>query len=142
MTTTPLKDWYAEISESIAARLEGAKETQRQTRLTLGLMAVISMMMLISAYNAYLSFDSRWILGQAKRELGNRTVVDVLTIRALQDWAESRNAMISLLGIRVSVDDAPVLGTSSLCVFSLWLLLLLRREGNTIKADPLAAPLR
>jgi hypothetical protein len=38
----------------------------------------------------------------------------------------------SLLGIRVSVDDAVVLGTSVLLVLSLWLLLVARRENHTI----------
>ena len=42
-----LDDWIAETAESITARLEGAKEAQRQTRFTLGMMSVISMMMLI-----------------------------------------------------------------------------------------------
>ena len=60
------------------------------------------------------------------------TVANVLTKQALLDWAASRNAMIELLGIRVSVDDAPVLGTTSLFVFSLWLLLVTRRENHTV----------
>ena len=60
------------------------------------------------------------------------TVPDVLTLQALQDWAESRSATIDLLGIRVSVDDAPVLGTISLFVVSLWLLLVTRRENHTV----------
>ena len=136
-----LDDWVAETPESIAARLEATREAQRQTRFTLVLLAVISMMMVISAYNAYLSYDSEWILERATDPLTNGkitpagsadTVPDVLTIQALQDWAESRNATIDLLGIRVSVDDAPVLGTVSLFVVSLWLLLVTRRENHTI----------
>jgi hypothetical protein len=131
-----LDDWIAETAESIAARLEGAKEAQRQTRFTLGMMSVVSMMMLILSYNAYLSFDSSWVLartaGSVLRNDQATTVADVLTQQALLDWAASRNAMIELLGIRVSVDDAPVLGTTSLFVFSLWLLLVTRRENHTV----------
>ena len=44
----------------------------------------------------------------------------------------SQSVTIALLGIRVSVDDAPVLGTSTLLVLSVWLLLLSRRENHTI----------
>ena len=137
-----LDDWVAETTESIAARLEASREAQRQTRFTLGILAVISMMMVILAYNAYLSYDSRWILAQrAKKGWTIRTidssdnadtVPDVLVLQALQDWAESRIATIDLLGIRVSVDDAPVLGTISLFVVSLWLLLVTRRENHTV----------
>src|SRR6185503_5006235 len=131
-----LDDWIAETAESITARLEGAKEAQRQTRFTLGMMSVISMMMLILSYNAYLSFDSSWVLARTAGSVVQNgqatTVADVLTQQALLDWAASRNAMIELLGIRVSVDDAPVLGTISLFVFSLWLLLVTRRENHTV----------
>ena len=133
-----LHDWIAETPESIAARLQGAQEAQRQTRFTLGMMALISMVMLILSYNAYLSFDSRWItkLAEEKRIIRSLdtsvTMEDLLTHQALQDWATARNATIELLGIRVSVDDAPILGTISLFVFSLWLVLVTRRENHTI----------
>jgi hypothetical protein len=76
-------DWIAETPESIAARLEGAKDAQRQTRFTLGVMALLSMTMLILSYNAY-------------------------------------------------QDLAPVLGTISLSVAALWLLLTTRRENLTV----------
>ena len=116
--------------------MDGAREAQKQTRFTLGMMAIISMVMLILSYNAYLSFDSDWILDRTKDGIAPHdsasTAADLLTHQALQDWAASRNATIELLGIHVSVDDAPVLGTTSLFVFSLWLLLVTRRENHTV----------
>ncbi len=140
MTPHHLDDWIAETPESIAARLEAAREAQRQTRFVLGMLAVISMMMVILAYNAYLSYDSRWVLNHAREDGKIRTikagtadsVPDVLALHALQDWAASRTATIDLLGIHVSVDDAPVLGTTSLFLLSLWLLLVTRRENHTV----------
>jgi hypothetical protein len=138
-----LADWIAETPESIGARLAGAQAAQKQTRVTLGVMALISLMMLIVTYNAYLSFDSRWALElrdepaeslESKNESGGskKTMSDVLAEQALKDWASSLDVTISLIGIRVSVDEAPVLGTASLAVFSLWLLLLARRENYAI----------
>ena len=128
-----LADWAAETPASIAARLEGAKAAQTQARSTLGLMALISMMMLIATYNAYLSYDSTWVLNASQRQLtGEDSAAKVLTNQALRDWAASRIVTVALLGIRVSVDDAPVLGTAALLVLSLWLLLLARRENHTI----------
>ena len=135
-STRQLADWIAETPESIAARLDGAREAQKQTRFTLGMMAIISMVMLILSYNAYLSFDSDWILDRTKEGIAPAdsasTAADILTDQALEDWAASRNATIELLGIHVSVDDAPVLGTTSLSIFSLWLLLVTRRENHTV----------
>jgi hypothetical protein len=143
-------DWVGETHESITARLEAAKVSQAQTRFTLGTMALISMMMLIASYNAYLSYDYNWIIKEPQRRIEAKKIPDILTEeqkekkaetekisgilrdQALKDWASSRIVLISLLGIRVSVDDAAVLGSAVLLVLSLWLLLVTRRENHTI----------
>lgn len=147
-----LADWAAETHESIVARLEGAKASQSKIRLTIGLMAVISTMMLIASYNAYLSYDYEWMLeqtdkqthdeeglqsskqGEAKVPVASdeKRVSDVLAEQAYKDWAAARIVTVSPLGIRVSVDDAPVLGTAVLFILSLWLVLLARLENYTI----------
>jgi hypothetical protein len=132
-TNVRLQDWVAETPESISARLEGAKALQAQTRFTLGTMTVVAMMMLIVSYNAYLSFDRGWALAAAANgPVGENTVADVLAHEALKAWVSSQSVTIALLGIRVGVDDAPVLGSAALFVLSLWLLLLARRENHTI----------
>ena len=131
--TWHLDDWVAETPESIAARLESAKSAQAQARRTMGIMSIISMMMLIASYNAYLSYDTTWILNLTREELvGERNVAGVLTNQALKDWAASRSVEVPLLGIRTSVDDAPVLGTATLLVLAFWLVLLTRRENHTV----------
>jgi hypothetical protein len=157
-----LEDWVAETEQSVAARLEGVKTAQAQTRLTLGTMAVISVMMLIASYNAYVSYDYNWLVRrncpeeiltarneqekekeEDKTELArelqvlgelSKDIVDrnkALTEHSMKEWASSRTVMISLLGIRVSVDDAAVLGTAVLFFLSLWLFLAARRENHT-----------
>ena len=131
-----LDDWVAETPESIAARLESAKSAQGQARRTMGIMSIISMMMLIASYNAYLSYDTTWILNLAQKDQNElapgTTVAGVLTDQALKDWAASRSVQVPLLGIRTSVDDAPVLGTATLLVLAFWLVLLTRRENHTV----------
>jgi len=124
-----IKDWAAETRESINARLAAAKAAQSQTRFTIVVMAVISMMMVIASYNAYLSYDHEWILQLTSgRSFNHQTVSELLTTQALQDWAAARTISIGLLGIRVSVDDAAVLGAVALFVLSLWLMLVTRRR--------------
>jgi hypothetical protein len=133
-------DWVAETPESITARLEGAKSAQAQIRRTLTILAVVSIMMLIASYNAYLSYDYNWIVESRSRQLEvekrppTEKVAQVLTDQALKDWAASRTVLISIIGIRVSVDDAPVLGSAVLCLLSLWLVLGARRENHTISS--------
>jgi hypothetical protein len=131
--TGHLDDWLAETPESIAARLESARSSQAQARRTMGVMSIISMMMLVASYNAYLSYDSKWILELARKQFAGETdVARVLTEEALKDWAASRSVQVPLLGIRTSVDDAPVLGTATLLVLAFWLVLLTRRENHTV----------
>jgi len=100
-------DWVAETPESITARLEGAKTSQAQIRRTLGLLAIVSMMMLIASYNAYLSYDYNWIVESRSRQLevekrpaekatsppATERVAQVLTDQALKDWAASRTVL-------------------------------------------------
>lgn len=126
------KDWVAESPASVAARLASGNASQAQTRVTLGWMAIISVMMLIACYNAYLSYDYQYILKIAGRDLGPRTIPNALVEQAVKDWSTSRTIQIGLIGIRVSVDDAAVLGTAVLAVQSFWLVLVTRRENHTI----------
>ena len=140
-------EWVAETPESITARLEGAITSQAQIRRTLGMMAIVSMMMLIPAYNAYLSYDYNWIIEsrsrqqEAEKATSSATtepsstterVAQVLTDQSLKDWEQSRYVLNSLLGIRVSIDDVAVLGSAVLCLLSFWLVLGARRENHTI----------
>jgi hypothetical protein len=125
-------DWTAETSESITARLNGANASQSQTRITLGVMVVVSLMMLITSYNAYFSYDYNWLVSEKNLPIDEKNPAGVLRVQALKDFAAARIVQVSLLGIRVSVDDAPVLGTSMLLVLSFWLLLVSRRENYTI----------
>jgi hypothetical protein len=126
-------DWILETDDSIRARLEAAKEAQSRTRITLVAMAIASIMMLVTGYNAYLSYDFEWarsVIGQ--RFDVTRTTDRVLTEHGLKLWAEARNVYVPLFGIRVSVDDTAVLGTGTLVVLALWLMLSTRRENQTI----------
>ncbi len=125
-------DWTAETSESITARLNGANASQSQTRVTLGVMVVVSLMMLITSYNAYFSYDYHWLVSEKDLPIDETKAAGVLRVQALKDFAEARIVQVSFLGIRVSVDDAPVLGTAVLLVLSFWLLLVSRRENYTI----------
>lgn len=125
-------DWTAETSQSITERLNGAHTAQSQTRLTLGVMAIVSVMMLITTYNAYFSYDYNWLVAEKDVKVEPTTVAGILREQAFKDFAAARIVQVPFLGIRVSVDDAPVVGTAILLILSLWLLLVSRRENYTI----------
>ena len=127
-----ISDWIAETPESISARLDGAKASQSQLRLTIVAMAIVAVTMLVAAYNAYFSYDYNWITEEGDGNLDQNLRSEMLTAQALKDWAASRTVQVALLGIRVSVDDAAVLGAAVLLVMSFWLFLVARRENHTI----------
>ncbi len=148
---TDARDWIAETKDSIKARLDGAKAAQSQARVAIIALAVISLMMLTVSYNAYLSYDSEWVRNEAlaahSRPMSPdaKKTFDLLRDEELKGWASGQQVQISLLGVHVSVDDAPVVGTFALAIVSLWLLLLMRRENFTIgfllrDTDSLNAP--
>jgi len=132
------RDWIAETKDSIKARLDGAKAAQSQARVAIVTLSVISLMMLATSYNAYLSYDSEWVRKEALAPRNYpmspeaRRTFDLLRDEELRGWVSGQQVQISLLGVHVSVDDAPVIGTFALTVVSLWLLLLMRRENYTI----------
>ena len=145
-------DWVAETSESITARLEGAKTSQAQIRRTLGILAVVSMMMLIASYNAYLSYDYNWIVESRSRQRKSRRALLKRDL-AGHNRAKTRNRKSGagghrsgtqglggitncadpLIGIRVSIDDAPVLG-SACCVCLRYGLCSSAAENHTINS--------
>jgi hypothetical protein len=138
--TRQLDDWIAETPESIAARLDGAREAQKQTQFTLALMALISMVMLILSYNAYLSFDSDWILARMKEGIAPvdsaTTAADILTHQALEDWAASRNATIGTPG-HSCLWMTPRFWEQPRSLFFLsGSLLVTRRENHTVGSLP------
>ena len=126
-------DWILETDNSIRARLEAAKEAQSRTRITLIAMAIASIMMLVTADNAYLSYDFEWARASIGKPFGpNRVTEQIIAEQGFRLWVDARNVYVPLFGIRVSVDDAAVLGTGTLVVLALWLMLSTRRENQTI----------
>src|SRR5262245_40753139 len=86
-----LDDWIAETSDSISARLEGAREAQRQTRFTLGMMAVISMMMLICrTTHIYLSTASGFCPGRCKEILPSCPLIELKLLQTSSQTKQFR----------------------------------------------------
>jgi len=116
-------------------------------------MNVVCSALLIASYNAYLSFGREFALeqvaankddlvpppiGKARteelptRKFENDRGNDILTEHEIKAWSERRSISNTLLGIRLSIDDAPVIGSATLFIISIWFLLSIRREYYTI----------
>ena len=146
-----LKTQAAFDDDLINVRLNAASQAQTRSRLVLAALGIACASISIACYNAYLSFGycdtldalakDPSLLGM-KDEKGNYVPVptrdfsnaswDALMRHDAESWVDSRYVSVSLLGIKVSVDDAPEIGTAALFIISIWLMLSVRRENRTI----------
>lgn len=118
-----------------AIRVEGVKDAQRRSRSVFAIITVVSIALLISTWNSYLSWyrlytKSQLALPSATSPSGS--IQDEMTRSLILDWSESRRVTVPLLGVSIGNSDGLLLGTFSLLVLSLWFYMILRKENNLI----------
>lgn len=111
-------------------RLQAITEAQRRARVALFLVALASGTILVTEWNSYLSWDQKWAAEaqDPPKHWGQKQ----LLAEQIKSWVETNTVNVALLGIRVSVSDAAVLGSLILLVFSFYLCVCLRRENHEI----------
>src|SRR4051812_25618302 len=102
----------------LKARLDGISEAKRRTRLALLLSSLACAAILAAEWNAYLSWDRQWTTRAAEPKHWGQSEV---LVEHVKEWVESNTVSVSLIGLRVSVSDAAVLGSIILLVFSYYL---------------------
>ncbi|WP_435017900.1 hypothetical protein TA3x_005522 [Tundrisphaera sp. TA3] len=125
--------------KTLDLRLEASRAAQERSRLAFFTTTVISFAMITSGWNAYLSFyrDIAFamrdlIQTDAPERPNNRLGTQELQRQMLREWTSSRMVNVSLLGIRVGVDDMPTIGAAALAVSLIWFYLSMRREHYII----------
>jgi hypothetical protein len=121
-------DYFEE--KALDIRIEAARVAHERTRLAFFASTVVSLAILAAGWNAYFSFYYDFASGLPSFEGGSGT--ESLQKEILAEWVRSRMINISPLGIRVGVDDAPLLGGFALVVSAIWLFYSIRRENFTI----------
>ncbi|MBI1903509.1 MAG: hypothetical protein HYS13_20590 [Planctomycetia bacterium] len=91
---------------------------------------ITSLILLIAVWNGYLSW-TRFAFA-FRPEFSKNEVTEHLQREQLAEWVESRSVSIPVLGIRVGISDASILGSLTLFITSLWLYFALRRENHEI----------
>lgn len=121
----------SELSDDalLKARLDAIGEAQRRSRLALFLSTVACAAILAAEWNSYLSWDRQWATRANKpTHWAQREVLS----EQVKSWLETNTVSVALIGLRVSVSDAAVLGSIILVVFSYYLCMSLRRENEEI----------
>jgi hypothetical protein len=118
------------IDEVLTSRLDGINEAQRRSRIAFLLVMLSSGAILIALWNNYFSWDRQWseIHASAPKSWGQEQLVG----EQIKSWSDTNTVDISLLGIRVSINDAAVLGSLVLFAFAAYLCFTLLRENHEI----------
>lgn len=115
--------------EVVQVRLHAVSEAQRRTRAAFLAATVISLAIIITCFNAYVSwyrnfaFQPSWSQNEVTKEAQKYIT---------EEWVKSLKISIPVLGINVGIGDAVVLGSLSLLIISIWLFFSVRRENHTI----------
>jgi len=118
------------IDEVLTSRLDGINEAQRRARIALVLVILSSGAIFIALWNNYFSWDRKWadLNTSAPKSWGEEQLVG----EQIRSWSNTNTVDISLIGIRVSVNDAAELGSLMLFAFAAYLCTTLLRENHEI----------
>ncbi|MBV8546361.1 MAG: hypothetical protein JO088_16590, partial [Acidobacteria bacterium] len=119
-----------DIDEVLASRLDGINEAQRRSRIALLLVLLSSGAILTALWNNYFSWDRQW--SDFNATAPNSWGQQYLRSEQIKSWSNTNTVDISLLGIRVSINDAAILGSSVLFAFAAYLCFTLLHENHEI----------
>jgi len=110
--------------------LDAVSEAQQRARVALLIALLASGTIMIAEWNSYFSWDRRWaeVNPTAPTEWGQEKVLE----SQIANWQDANAVDVSLLGIRVSVNDAAVVGSLILVVAAFYLSMCLRAENLEI----------
>lgn len=114
---------------SIELRLDAARDALARSRTAFLVSTVISVAILVSAYNAYLSWRRDFVFQGSWP--GNEPTAFAQQ-KLISEWVTSHDISVSLIGVRFSVSDASVLGSLSLFIITIWFYYIMRRENHLI----------
>lgn len=111
------------------ARLDAINDAQRRSIVALFLSTLASGCIMAGLWNSYLSWDRQWTQTVNKPAFWGQ---EQLVAEQIKSWLESNTVGVSLLGIRLSVSDAAVLGALILLIFSFYYCVCMRCQNYEI----------
>src|SRR5262245_54368312 len=123
----------AEIkAATLQLRLEAVRESVNRARSAFIIATVASLLILMPAWNAYLSWYRAFAMREEPYAAGGVSPVDEAQKQLVAEWVKNQTITTGILGVRVGISDAAVVGALSLYVVTIWLYFSLRRANRTI----------
>ena len=123
MPTSVWKDKLLEL------RLTAMADAQRRARVALLVTSLASGAILVAEWNSYLSWDRQWA---DTLNVDRNSGQGVLLEQQIKSWVDTNGVNLALVGLRVSVSDAAVLGSGILLMLAFYLCMTARRENDEI----------
>lgn len=114
---------------TLQIRLEAARESITRARLAFLVTTLLSMTVLVSLYNAYVSWYRGFALQQS---FSTNEVTKHAQLTLLEEWVRNQTIEIQLLGLRIGVSDLAFLASASIFVSTLWFFFCVRRENHVV----------
>ncbi len=123
----------------IEARITAIRSSAGRARSALFVATIASATVCVAVWNTYFTWSRHWaalpeVAGAQAGPLSGpqKRFQDLAFEQQVHLFMENKDIDLSLLGIRVSSDDIPILGGLALCLVSLYQLLALRRTNHDI----------
>jgi hypothetical protein len=117
---------------TLQLRLEAVRESVNRARSAFIVATVASLLILMPAWNAYLSWYRAFAMRIDSYAPSGASVVDEAQKQVVAEWVKNQTITTGILGIRFGISDAAVVGAVGLYVVSIWLYFSLRRANRTI----------
>lgn len=116
-------------SLTIQVRIEAVHDASKRARLAFVVSIIASLAILITVWNAYYSYHRflPFLNTFARSEVTNQTQKE-----ALAEWVRSQTISVELLGIRIGIFDAALIGSLALFIITVWFYFSLRRVNRAI----------
>jgi|GEM_PF-2316912 len=112
-------------------RIDAVAEAQKRSRAAFLASTIVSVVIIIAIWNAYWSWYRGIVLAMGTK-FSESQVTSEAQRSLLNEWVRSRMISIPILGIEAGVGDGAVIGSLSLYIICIWVLLSMRRENHII----------
>ena len=123
----------------IEGRITAIRNSAGRARSALFVATVASATVCVAVWNTYFTWSRHWAAlpevaeaAPGPASASQKRFQDLAFEQQVHLFMENKDIDLSLLGIRVSSDDIPILGGLALCLVSLYQLLALRRANRDI----------
>lgn len=117
----------------VEVQLDAVKKAQQRTRYSFVVATVASVALIVATYNAHISWYRGFAVGDKLVE-NTKDLSTLYTVQKslLEGWVDSQMIAVPLLGVKVGIGDAALLGSFSLFIIAIWLYYTWRRENYAV----------